>query len=153
MAIAIGPMNRLGGALGLIAATAGLSLTSASPTLAQMQLPNMVVQCVAPLVLSKDGTACVRPAEPTRTPDHLTAFSIRAGDGRILGLFSKTGGNTWTGPSLDGGAIVQWSASSDSRELVLYTENPKIRTLLVEDDRTVNSSGLPKGSVLYESVY
>lgn len=145
-------VERLGKAMviGACAAAMGpLSLASA-----QAQAPQIIVRCVAPLVLSEDGTDCVRPAVAPKTPDRLTAFAIKAGDGSILGLFRKIGSDTWMGPSLDSGDDVAWlETDADSSSLVLYTEVPRIRTLVVYDDATVSSSGLPGGSVVYESAY
>jgi hypothetical protein len=130
----------------LLAANAG-TLTSA-------YAQQILLTCTPPLVANSDGTDCVRPAAQQKTPDRLTAFSIRAGDGRHLGLYVKTGSNTWTGPSLDSNVTVQWSQEdAGSASLVLYTETPRIRTLIVHDNDDVSSSGLPGGSVLGERAY
>jgi hypothetical protein len=123
-------------------------------TLTSANAQQILLTCTPPLVANSDGTDCVRPAAQQKTPDRLTAFSIRAGDGRHLGLYVKTGSNTWTGPSLDSNVTVQWSQEdAGSASLVLYTETPRIRTLIVHDNDDVSSSGLPGGSVLGERAY
>lgn len=123
-------------------------------TLTSANAQQILLTCTPPLVANSDGTDCVRPAAQKNTPDRLTAFSIRAGDGRHLGLYVKIGSKTWTGPSLDSDATVQWSQEgADSASLVLYTETPRVRTLIVLDNDDVSSSGLPGGSVLGDRAY
>ncbi len=149
-----GRKNRIGRTLGLVTALAGIALTSAALAPAQAQTPQIILQCTAPLVANADGTDCVQPDLPAKGPANLTAFSIRAGDGQHIGLFIKTGPKSWVGPSLDGGPDTQWSeTAADTGGLVLYTEIPRIRTLIVYAGGRVASSGLPGGSVLGDRQY
>lgn len=87
------------------------------------------------------------------TPDHLVSFDVMA-NGALIGSFRKTGADVWQGPSLDSGEIVTWSQEgADALSLVLYTENPRVRTLSVYNDDTVSSSGLPSGTTISRAAY
>lgn len=44
---------------------AGVGTLSSTP--AEAQMPKIIVQCIAPLVLNADGTDCVRPAPQAKT--------------------------------------------------------------------------------------
>lgn len=121
---------------------------------AEADSPRIILKCIAPLVPNSDGTDCVRPEAPQKTGDRLTAFSIRTADGRVMGLFRKTGPGTWAGPNLRGSGYVDYTARSDSLTLILYTETPQITTVNVYvDTGEVSSSALPPGTVIYESAY
>ena len=145
-------LDRLEKAMVLAACTALAGLLA--PAFVPAKAQQIILRCTPPLVANADGTDCVRPAVQAKTPDRLTAFSIRVPDGRHLGLFRKTGNKSWVGPSLDSNAMVQWSEEdADSLSLVLYTETPRIRTMTVYGDDSVSSSGLPGGSVLGDRAY
>ena len=81
------------------------------------------------------------------TPDRLASFVIQTNAGALP--FQRTGPSTWEGTSPDSGEIVQWSQEdADSLSLVLYTENPRIRTLTVYSDDTASCSCFSDGIVV-----
>ena len=87
------------------------------------------------------------------TPDNLVSFDVMANGARV-GSFRKIGTNLWEGPSSDSGRIVQWSQEdADSLSLVVYTEDPRIRTLIVYGDDTVGSAGLPDNATMSRAAY
>jgi len=145
-------LERLGKATLIAACAAMIGSLSLLPQPAQSQ--RIILKCTPPLVANSDGTDCVRPAVQEKTPDRLTAFSIRTTDGRHLGLYRKTSKTTWVGPSLDSDEVTEWTETgADKGSLVLYTETPRVRTMQVYGDDSVASSGLPNGSVLGDRAY
>ncbi|WP_346907845.1 hypothetical protein [uncultured Roseibium sp.] len=136
-------------AVAAVALVAGFSGLLSGPAQAQQ----IILRCTPPLVANSDGTDCVRPAAQQKKPGGLTAFAIRKPNGQQVGLYRKTGNNTWVGPIPNGGGVVQWSARSDSRSLLLYRKVPTKITIGVYDDGSVVAPGLPVGSVLGDRAY
>lgn len=132
-----------------LALVAGFSGLLSGPAQAQQ----IILRCTPPLVATSDGTDCVRPAAQQKTPDRLTAFAIRKPTGQQVGLFIKTGNNTWVGPSLHGGGNIQWTAGKGSGGLVLYTKTSRNTSIAIHADGSVFSSYLPVGSVLGDRAY
>ena len=84
----------------------------------------------------------------------LRAFSIQAPDGRELTGYRRISPDLWSGPHPETGQVVTWSARTSDLSLTLYTEQPRITTMVIYvDTNTVASSALNGDGVLSYSEY
>lgn len=74
----------------------------------------------------------------------LVAFDLIKGpSGQLVGTFTKTGADSWTGPYPNTGRTVTWAGRTDDLSVVLYTENPQITTIvLYTDTMDISSSAM-----------
>ena len=84
------------------------------------------------------------PAAVQTTGSHLTTFDLVKGpSAQLVGTFTKTGADSWTGPYPATGQTVNWSARSDATSVLLYTEDPQITTIvLYTDTMDISSSAM-----------
>lgn len=97
------------------------------------------------------------PASALNDGTRLTEFDIVKGtNGQLIGTYRRNADGTWSGPEPTNGEPRQWGANVTAASVVLYTDGPPIRTIVVYPGTDeVSSSGLDRADqpLVARSVY